>query len=98
METTTFSALADVTRREILRLLRDGSRSAGGIAEAFQLSKPTISHHLKVLAEAGLVRSERRGTSLVYTLQSNAIEEIAEHLMELASGLTGSKRRFKARG
>ena len=72
--------------------------SAGAIAEAFHLSKPTISHHLKVLAEAGLVRSERRGTSLVYTLQSNAIEEIAERLMELASGLDGSKHRTKARG
>jgi len=97
-ETTTFSALADETRREILRRLREGSLAAGAIAEMFQLSKPTISHHLKVLSEAGLVRSERRGTSIVYTLQTNAIEEIAQGLMELAAGLASKKRRARAGG
>ena len=91
-----FVALADETRRAILRLLRDGSLSAGSIADAFHLSKPTISHHLKVLSEAGLVRSERRGTSIVYTLQTNAIEEIAQGLMDLAAGLSGKKRKSRA--
>ena len=55
-ESTPFAALADETRREILKLLRSGSLPAGAVAEAFHLSKPTISHHLKVLAEAGLVQ------------------------------------------
>lgn len=100
-EGSPFSALADETRREILALLRDGSLTAGGVAEAFHLSKPTISHHLKVLAEAGLVRSERRGTTIVYTLQTNAIEEIARGLLDLAAGLSlhekGGVKKRKAR-
>jgi ArsR family transcriptional regulator len=93
-----FAALGDGTRREILGLLARGSLCAGDIADAFQLSKPTISHHLKVLAEAGLVRSERRGTSIVYTLQTNAVEELARGLLDLASGLAVEKRRARSSG
>lgn len=93
-----FAALADDTRRAILRLLRDGSRPAGAIAEAFDLSKPTISHHLKVLADAGLVRSERRGTSVVYTLQTNAVEELARGLLDLTAGLETKGRRRAQEG
>lgn len=93
--TSPFEALGDPTRRAILKLLRSGSRSAGDIAEAFHLSKPTLSHHFKVLREAGLVRSERRGTSIVYTLQANAIEELAGELLELVSGMRGSVRAKK---
>jgi ArsR family transcriptional regulator, arsenate/arsenite/antimonite-responsive transcriptional repressor len=88
-----FAALADETRREILALLREGSLPAGEIANAFHLSKPTISHHLKVLEGAGLVRSERRGTSIVYTLQSNVLEDLARGLYDLASGLANKKKR-----
>lgn len=80
-----FEALSDPTRREILRLLRKGSRTAGEIADAFDLSKPTLSHHFKVLRAAKLVRAERRGTSVVYTLQANALEELAAEILELAS-------------
>ena len=90
-----FDALADPTRRAILKLLRSGSRSAGDIADAFHLTKPTLSHHFKVLREAGLVRSERRGTSIVYTLQANAIEEIASELLEMVDGVRGALRRKK---
>src|SRR5205807_5717679 len=78
-----FGALADPTRRAILRLLRRGTKSAVEIAEAFQLTKPTLSHHFAVLRRAGLVRAERRGTSIVYTLQSNALEEVAAELLDL---------------
>jgi DNA-binding transcriptional ArsR family regulator len=78
-----FAALADDTRRAILAQLRHGSLPAGEIAAAFHLSKPTISHHLKVLEGAGLVRSERRGTSIVYTLQTNVLEDIARTLLDL---------------
>ena len=85
MKRSPFEALADPTRREILRLLRRKSCSAGEIADAFHLAKPTISHHCKVLRACGLVRSERRGTSVVYTLQANAIEELAAELLDLVS-------------
>ena len=88
-----FTALADPTRRRILKLLRQGSRSAGQIAEAFRLTKPTLSHHFKVLREAGLVRAERRGTSIVYTLQSNVLEDIAMELVELTDAFAGKRMR-----
>lgn len=86
-----YAALADDTRRAILARLRHGSLPAGEIAAAFELSKPTISHHLKVLVAAGLVRSERRGTSIVYTLQSNVLEDLARGLLDLAAGLRAPK-------
>jgi ArsR family transcriptional regulator, arsenate/arsenite/antimonite-responsive transcriptional repressor len=81
-----FAALGDPTRRKILKMLRAGSKSAGEIAEAFHLTKPTLSHHFRVLRSAGLVRAERRGTSIVYTLQTNVLEDLATELIELASG------------
>lgn len=89
---TAYTALADETRRSILAILQRGSLPAGEIAAAFELSKPTISHHLKVLEGAELIRSERRGTSIVYTLQTNALEELARGLLDLASGSSRKKR------
>lgn len=83
LDSSVFDALADPTRRKVLRLLRAGSLSAGEIAERFHLSKPTLSHHFRVLRAAGLVRAERRGTSIVYTLQSNVLEDLAAELLEL---------------
>src|SRR6185312_9304049 len=87
-----FQALADPTRRAILKMLRGGSRTAGEIAEAFDLSKPTLSHHFRVLQDAGLVRSERRGTFVVYTLQSNVLEDLAAELLELSSSVSDRRR------
>jgi DNA-binding transcriptional ArsR family regulator len=84
-EVSAFAALGDPTRRAILRLLRGGSKTAGEIAERFALSKPTLSHHFRALRAAGLVRAERRGTSIVYTLQTNVLEDLATELLELAS-------------
>jgi DNA-binding transcriptional ArsR family regulator len=93
---TPFEALADPTRRAILKRLRGGSLSAGEIAEAFRLTKPTLSHHFRVLEATGLVRSERHGTRIVYTLQANVVEEVAAELMDLVEGtraLVGRARR-----
>jgi ArsR family transcriptional regulator, arsenate/arsenite/antimonite-responsive transcriptional repressor len=91
-----FSALGDPTRRAILKMLRGGSRSAGEIAEAFHLTKPTLSHHFRVLRSAGLVRAERRGTTIVYTLQTNVLEDLATELLELASSDVSVSTRKKA--
>src|SRR3954463_2964334 len=79
-----FAALSDPTRRRILKMLRKGSKTAGEIADAFHLTKPTLSHHFRVLRSAGLIRAERRGTSIVYTLQTNVLEDLATELYELA--------------
>ena len=89
---TPFEALADPNRRAILKLLRKGSKTAGEIAEAFELTKPTLSHHFRVLKAAGLVRSERRGTSIVYALQTGMLEDLAAELLDLASGLEARVR------
>lgn len=91
-ESTAFAALADPTRRKILKMLRAGSKTAGEIAEAFHLTKPTLSHHFRVLRSAHLVRAERRGTSIVYTLQTNVLEDLATEIMEL----TGTARAVRA--
>jgi ArsR family transcriptional regulator len=81
--TSPFKALADGTRRAILRRLRGGSLTAGEIAESFHLTKPTLSHHFRVLKEARLVRAERQGTRIVYALQTNVLEDLAAELLEL---------------
>jgi ArsR family transcriptional regulator len=94
--TSAFEALADPTRRAILRQLRGGSRAAGEIADEFHLSKPTLSHHFKVLRAAGLVRAERRGTSIVYSLQANTLEEIAAELLGWVDGAVSAAKKKHA--
>jgi DNA-binding transcriptional ArsR family regulator len=91
-ESTAFGAIADPTRRAILRILRKGPRTAGELAQEFTLSKPTLSHHFRVLERAGLVRSEKHGTRVVYAVQTGVLEDLAADLVELASGL---RRRSK---
>jgi DNA-binding transcriptional ArsR family regulator len=76
-----FKALADPTRREILRLLRSGSRSSGEIAERFPSAWATISRHLAVLRDAELVTAERNGSSIVYELDTTVFQDTVEHLM-----------------
>jgi ArsR family transcriptional regulator len=78
-----FRALSDPTRREILRLLRSRDMSAGEIADRFPLAKSTLSGHFKVLKHAGLVVSERSGTSIVYSLHLAAYEEALAGVMSL---------------
>ena len=78
-----FKALGDPTRREILRLLRSGDMSAGQIAERVSVAKSTLSGHLNVLKEAGLVVMERHGTTLVYSLNVAVYEEMVAAFMDL---------------
>ena len=78
-----FKALSDPTRREILKKLANGSQSAGELAETFQISKPSMSHHFNVLKAAELVRSQREGQSIVYTLNSTVLEDATRMLMDI---------------
>ena len=87
----TFRALNDPTRREILRLLRQRDMSAGEIAERFPLAKSTLSGHFSVLKHAGLVVTERQGTSIVYSLNVSALEEIVAAVLALQSGRSRRK-------
>jgi ArsR family transcriptional regulator len=80
----TFKALADPTRRQILRLLRKGDLTAGEIAEHFNMTKPSISHHLNLLKQARLVLSERQGQYIVYSLNTTVVQEVLRWLMEIS--------------
>lgn len=71
-----FKALADPTRRRILELLRDGDLTAGELAEHFDISKPSLSHHLAALRSAGLVSDERRGQNIVYSLNTTVMQDL----------------------
>ena len=77
-----FRALADPTRREILRLLRDGPKTSGEIAEQFPTAWATISRHLGALRDAGLILSERNGQQIVYELNTTVFQDLVEHLLD----------------
>src|SRR6266511_4424109 len=72
-----YKALADPTRRQILKLLREGDLPAGAIAEQFEMSWPSVSRHLSVLASADLVRATRHGQQLVYSLTTSELADMA---------------------
>ncbi|MDQ0196716.1 autorepressor SdpR family transcription factor [Paenibacillus wynnii] len=78
-----FKALADPTRRQIIRLLREKDRTAGEIADYFNMTKPSISHHLNALKHAGLVQDERQGQFMLYSLNTTVLEEVLGWLLEL---------------
>lgn len=79
----TLKALADPTRREILTLLRGGSKSAGEITEHFSITAAAISRHLSVLKEADLIRDQREGKFIIYTLNTSVLEDIMLWVNEL---------------
>ncbi|WP_432662122.1 autorepressor SdpR family transcription factor [Wukongibacter baidiensis] len=72
----TFKALSDPTRRKILKLLREEDLTAGQIADEFNISKPSISHHLNILKNAELVLWEKNGQNIYYSLNSTAVQDI----------------------
>jgi DNA-binding transcriptional ArsR family regulator len=77
-----FKALNDATRREILELLRKRDLSAGEIADAFSISKPSISHHLDILKQAELIDDRRDGQFIMYSLNMTVIDEIMEWMIQ----------------
>lgn len=77
----TFKALADPTRREILRMLGEKSLTAGEIADAFDMTKPSISHHLNLLKSAELVQAERDGQNIIYSLNATVMQEFVQEIL-----------------
>jgi ArsR family transcriptional regulator len=80
-----FKALADPTRRSILAMLRKGEKTAGELAEAFEMTKPSMSHHFAVLKEAGLITSRRESQTIWYALNTSVVEEVMGWAMHLLS-------------
>ena len=89
-----FKAMADPTRRAILKRLQGGALSAGEIGAAFDITPASLSHHFTVLKQADLVRTERRGQYIVYSLNSTVFEDLARLLLDLfpSKGNSGARR------
>jgi len=82
---TIFKALNDQTRREILDLLKKKDLTAGEIADKFSISKPSISHHLDLLRQAGLVVSVKEGQFVYYSLNTTVMDEMIKWIISLQS-------------
>ena len=80
MSDDVFLALANPTRRRLLELLADGPRTAGDLAEQFDLSRPAVAEHLQLLRRAALVRDEAVGRRRLYHLESEPLEQVADWL------------------
>lgn len=77
----TFQALSDPTRRKILDLLNERDRTAGEIAEHFDMTKPSISNHLSILKRANLVESERHGQHITYSLNTTVFQDVMRWIL-----------------
>jgi ArsR family transcriptional regulator len=80
-----FKALNDGTRREILELLKDRDMTAGEIADQFNMTKPSISHHLDLLRQAGLVVSIKEGQFIHYSINTTVMDEMLKWMMQFKS-------------
>jgi ArsR family transcriptional regulator len=78
-----FKALADPTRREILRLLRPGEMNAGDLAAHFDMTKPTLSHHFSILADADLITRRREGQTIWYALNTTVLDDLVAWTLDL---------------
>lgn len=76
-----FKALNDVTRREILELLKEKELQAGEIAAYFSISKPSISHHLDILKNADLISSEKKGQFVIYSINTTIMEDVLQWIL-----------------
>lgn len=80
---TLFKALNDPTRRKILELLKERDMNAGDIAGKFNMTKPSISHHLDLLKRAGLITGEKKGQFVVYSLNTSILEDLLTWILTL---------------
>jgi len=78
-----FKALSDPTRRDILALLRQGEMTAGALAEQFDMSKPSMSHHFAVLKQANLITSRREGQQIWYGLDTTVVQDVVAWMLNL---------------
>ncbi len=93
-----FKALGDPTRRAILDRLREGDLKAGEISDGFQIGKASISHHLNLLKQAGLVTCRRQGQQQIYSLHTTVFQEALQWLMIFFEEPKGSPLPPKGRG
>ncbi len=77
-----FKAWSDPSRRKILQLLKEKDLTAGEIADSFNISKPSISHHLNLLKQASLVTDERQGQNIYYSLNTTVFQELLSFFLD----------------
>lgn len=80
-----FKALSDPTRRKILDLLKERDMTAGEIADQFQMTKPSISHHLSLLKQADLVWDERQGQHIYYSLNTTVFQDLLKWVLQFSA-------------
>lgn len=80
--TTAFKALSDPTRRHILKVLQEGDLSAGELADHFEMSKPSVSHHLNLLKQADFVQSTRDGQRQIYSINTTVLQDLTSWLLD----------------
>jgi len=78
-----FKALNDETRRKIIDLLKERDMNAGEIANEFNISKPSISHHLNLLEQADLITKEKKGQFIEYSLNSTILDDLLNWILTL---------------
>lgn len=85
MNDAAFKALADPTRRKILRMLGEREMTAGDLAARFDISAPSMSHHFSVLKDADLVTTRRNGQQILYSLNTTVVQDVLTSLMDVFS-------------
>jgi ArsR family transcriptional regulator len=85
-----FKALNDATRRDILEMLKEKDLTAGEIADRFNISKPSISHHLDLLRQAGLVVSVKEGQFVSYSLNTTVMDEMLQWILQFTNSKKSS--------
>lgn len=83
MQNSIFKALNDPTRRQIVEMLRAKDLTAGEIAEGFNISKPSISHHLDILKRADLIEANKKGQFIEYSLNTTVLEDLLNWILSL---------------
>jgi DNA-binding transcriptional ArsR family regulator len=83
MENSIFKALNDPTRRKIVEMLREKDHTAGEVADAFNISKPSISHHLDILKRADLIEANKKGQFIEYSLNTTVLEDLLNWILSL---------------
>ncbi|MCQ1529197.1 autorepressor SdpR family transcription factor [Lutispora saccharofermentans] len=86
-----FKALSDPTRRKIIQMLKERDMTAGEIADHFDMTKPSISHHLNILKQADLVIDERKGQNIYYSLNTTVFQEVINWFFNIADAKGGFK-------
>lgn len=94
----TFRALADPSRRRILQLLKGGDLAAGDLAAHFDMAFASVSHHLQVLRDSGLVQSRREGQHIIYSLNTTVFQDVMQHLLDIGASEAPKASKPRSRG